>query len=121
MDWKGTRKRTQDGNNNANCHDDESNWIDWRLLTKHADVFRLDRLLIARRVLRGPEPERQRVTLTQLISKGVKGWHGVRLKEPDCEKHSHGGALSAELPMQPLFVFRYSTVIGSPLNSSSHR
>jgi isoamylase len=98
-------RRTQHGNNNAYCEDNESNWFDWRLLTKYADVFRFVRLLIARRLLRSTEPERQRMTLTQLISKGIKGWHGVRLNEPDWEKHSHSVALSAELPTQRLFVF----------------
>ena len=33
-------RRTQGGNNNAYCHDDESNWFDWTLLEKHADVLR---------------------------------------------------------------------------------
>ena len=33
-------RRTQNGNNNAYCHDDESNWFDWTLLKKHADVLR---------------------------------------------------------------------------------
>jgi isoamylase len=30
-------RRTQQGNNNAYCRDDESNWFDWSLVTKHAD------------------------------------------------------------------------------------
>ena len=33
-------RRTQRGNNNAYCHDDEINWFDWTLLAKHADVHR---------------------------------------------------------------------------------
>ena len=33
-------RRTQRGNNNAYCHDDETNWFDWTLLEKHADVHR---------------------------------------------------------------------------------
>lgn len=98
-------RRTQLGNNNAYCHDCESNWFDWRFLTKHADVFRFVQLLIARRLLRGSEPEHQRMTLTQLISKGIKGWHGVRANQPDWGKHSHSVALSAELPKQRLVVF----------------
>ena len=31
-------RRTQGGNNNVYCHDDETNWFDWALLQKHADV-----------------------------------------------------------------------------------
>src|SRR5262249_16339434 len=30
-------RRTQLGNNNAYCHDNETNWFDWSLVSKHAD------------------------------------------------------------------------------------
>ena len=33
-------RRTQRGNNNAYCQDDETSWFDWTLLEKHADVHR---------------------------------------------------------------------------------
>jgi glycogen operon protein len=98
-------RRTQHGNNNSYCHDNEANWFDWSLLTKHADVFRFARLLMARRLLRGTEAERQRMTLTQLIREGFKGWHGVTLNDPDWSKYSHSIALSAELPKQRLSVY----------------
>jgi glycogen operon protein len=29
-------RRTQLGNNNAYCQDNETSWFDWTLLTKHA-------------------------------------------------------------------------------------
>ena len=109
-------RRTQQGNNNSYCQDNEANWFDWSLLTKHADVFRFVRLLTARRLLRGTEAERQRMTLTQLISKGIKGWHGVKLNEPDWNKHSHSIALSAELPKQRLFVYCIFNSYWEPLD-----
>ena len=28
-------RRTQNGNNNNYCHDDETNWLDWSLLQRH--------------------------------------------------------------------------------------
>ena len=59
-------RRTQRGNNNAYCQDNEISWFDWTLLEKHADVHRFVRLLIARRLLRDMERERQRVSLNQL-------------------------------------------------------
>ena len=49
-------RRTQHGNNNAYCHDDEANWFDWTLLEKHAEVHRFAKLLIARRTLRDTGP-----------------------------------------------------------------
>ena len=45
-------RRTQRGNNNAYCHDDDTNWFDWTLVAKHADVHRFVTLLNARRTLR---------------------------------------------------------------------
>ncbi len=40
-------RRTQAGNNNAYCHDDESTWFDWSLVEKHADIHRFAKLLIS--------------------------------------------------------------------------
>jgi len=97
-------RRTQNGNNNAYCHDNEANWFDWSLLEKHADLYRFVKLLIARRSLRDSGPERQRLSLTQLIREGIKGWHGVKLHQPDWSDHSHSIALSAELRNEGLLI-----------------
>jgi len=43
--------RTQRGNNNAYCQDNEIGWLDWQLMNQHADLYRFVRLLIQRRVL----------------------------------------------------------------------
>ena len=64
-------RRTQRGNNNAYCQDNETSWFDWTLLEKHADVHRFVSLLNARRVLRDVEHERQRVALNQLLRAGA--------------------------------------------------
>src|SRR6202008_4137071 len=45
-------RRTQQGNNNAYCQDNETSWFDWTLVAKHADVHRFVTLLSARRLLR---------------------------------------------------------------------
>src|SRR5262249_55895423 len=60
-------RRTQQGNNNAYCRDDETSWFDWALVAQHADVHRFVTLLIARRLLRDWNPERQDMSLNQLI------------------------------------------------------
>ena len=50
--------RTQQGNNNAYCHDTPLNWLDWTLLDRHPDIYRFARSCIAFRhahpVLRMP-------------------------------------------------------------------
>ncbi len=40
-------RRTQHGNNNAYCQDNETSWHDWRLLERHAGVHRFTRGMIA--------------------------------------------------------------------------
>lgn len=109
-------RRTQLGNNNAYCQDTEMNWFDWSLLTKHADVHRFVRLLIARRLLRDAGAERQRMTLTQLIAQGMTGWHGVKLGRPDWSEHSHSIAFSAELPKEGALVYFIFNAYWEPLN-----
>jgi glycogen operon protein len=99
-------RRTQGGNNNAYCQDDESNWFDWKLVEKHADVHRFVKILLARRSLRDVTHEEQRVTLTQMIAKAKKGWHGVKLHQPDWSEHSHAVAFGAEV-RQEKFAFHF--------------
>jgi glycogen operon protein len=89
-------RRTQGGNNNAYCQDNETSWFDWTLLKKHADVHRFVTLLNSRRVLRDPEPERQRVTLCQLLRGVNLAWHGVKLNQPDWSESSHCIAFTVE-------------------------
>jgi len=39
-------RRTQLGNNNAYCHDNEMNWFDWSLLHKHRDIHHFTKRMI---------------------------------------------------------------------------
>jgi glycogen operon protein len=76
--------RTQRGNNNAYCQDNEISWFDWTLVEKNADMFRFTRELIALRK-RHPALRRGRF-LTGRPDKGASrpdvAWHGRNLGEP---------------------------------------
>lgn len=109
-------RRTQKGNNNAYCQDNEISWFDWSLLDKHADVRRFMRLLIGRRLLRDLEPELQRMTLAELLSAAEKSWHGVKLHHPDWSRDSHAIALSVELPQEDLHFFTIFNSYWEPLD-----
>jgi isoamylase len=98
-------RRTQYGNNNAYCQDNETGWFDWTLVGKHADVLRFVTLLNARRVLRVVEHERRRVPLNQLIRQARKRWHGVRVGQPDWSNDSHSLAFEAEVQQEGLCVY----------------
>jgi isoamylase len=87
-------RRTQLGNNNAYCQDNELGWFDWSLLEKHADVHRFVKLLNQWR-LHGTPDRDPRTTLTQFLHASRIEWHGVKLYQPDFGHHSHSLAVSA--------------------------
>jgi len=107
--------RTQHGNNNAYCQDNEENWLDWSLLSKHADMHRFVKLILARRTLRDASPQRQRMPLIDLIREGIKGWHGVKLNQPDWSEHSHSIALSVGLKKAGLVAYLIFNAYWEPL------
>jgi glycogen operon protein len=89
-------RRTQSGNNNAYCQDNEISWFDWTLVKKHADVHRFVKLVNGWRVLRNLELDAYRVSLNQWLRDGNKAWHGVKLNQPDWSIWSHSLAFSAD-------------------------
>lgn len=109
-------RRTQHGNNNAYCQDNEVSWLDWSLLAKHVDVLRFVKLLIARRLLRDSGADRQRIPLIDLLRHGVKGWHGVKLNQPDWGQKSHSVALSAAPRKEGLLTYFIFNAFWEPLD-----
>ncbi|HTO09522.1 MAG TPA: hypothetical protein VMR86_20900 [Myxococcota bacterium] len=82
-------RRSQRGNNNAYCHDNEISWLDWTLLERHRDVHRFVRSLLAFRMRRDVVLDAPRVTLSELLRLARIEWHGVALAGPDWSDHSH--------------------------------
>ena len=109
-------RRTQSGNNNAYCQDNETSWFDWDLLSKHADVLRFVRLLIHRRLMREMEHERRRVPLSNFIREAKHAWHGVKLHQPDWSRASHSLAVSAELQNEGLLIHVILNAYWKPLD-----
>ena len=81
--------RTQQGNNNAYCQDNEISWVDWGLLEANRDLHAFVKKLIAfrkahpslrrTRFLNGKKPEATNADIT---------WHGINGRSPDWEKDS---------------------------------
>jgi isoamylase len=109
-------RRTQSGNNNAYCQDNETSWFNWTFLAKHADVHRFVTLLNARRVLRDLEPKLQRLTLNQLLRSVDPTWHGVKLNQPDWGKSSHSIAFTVENRRAKLFLHAIFNAYWQPLD-----
>ena len=91
-------RRTQRGNNNAYCHNDETTWFDWSRLTTHADVYQFTKRCIALRQNRTLPNDWFAMTLNQLLTRHPICWHGVRLNSPDWSHESHSLAVTARVP-----------------------
>ena len=87
-------RRTQGGNNNAYCQDNEVSWFDWTLLERHADLHRFVKALIAFRQRRDIVRGNDRLSLNQLLDRAQIEWHGVALGQPDWSEHSHSLAFT---------------------------
>jgi glycogen operon protein len=109
-------RRTQNGNNNAYCQDNATSWLDWTLVSKHADVHRFVKLLNAHRLIRGMGPELRGRTLSQVLGKAARTWHGVKLDQPDWGVSSHSLALWAEDRNEHLQVYVILNAYSEPLD-----
>jgi len=77
-------RRTQRGNNNAYCQNNETSWFDWGGVSEQAGLLRFVRGLV--HFNRGQavfNEERFWAVGTEIV------WHGVRLGQPDWSPHSH--------------------------------
>ena len=76
--------RSQGGNNNAYCQDNELSWFDWSAVEREAGMLRFTASLVAARrraqeLLDLPID----VTLLELLATARIDWHGVALDRPD--------------------------------------
>ncbi|QCO00632.1 glycogen debranching enzyme GlgX [Azospirillum argentinense] len=106
-------RRTQSGNNNAYCQDNETSWFDWTLVETHADVHRFVTVLNTRRSLRDRMYER--VPLRQLLRKAKIIWHGVTPEQPDWSRDSHSIAVEAKVEQGRLRIYLILNAYWKPL------
>ena len=81
-------RRTQRGNNNAYCQDNEISWFDWTLLERHRDLHRFVKTLIGQRLVIASELGVQDVSLNELLREAEIQPHGVRLNAARPEPES---------------------------------
>ena len=86
-------RRTQQGNNNTYCQDNDISWFDWRLLERHADLHRFVKTLNSFRQRRDVL-EAGTLTLNELLNLARIEWHGVTLNQPDWSEHSRSLAFT---------------------------
>jgi glycogen operon protein len=76
-------RRSQQGNNNPYCQDNEISWFDWSLVNKHADLLRFCRSMIRFRKMH-PALWRDQFFNGAVNERGLKdvAWHGTKLDSP---------------------------------------
>jgi glycogen operon protein len=96
--------RTQRGNNNAYCQDNEVSWVDWRLLETNGDLFRFTARLAR---FRRAHPSLRRRTFFEDEAKPPVEWHGAKLGQPDWDRESRslGMHLLAANGDEPIYLF----------------
>jgi len=83
--------RTQRGNNNAYCQDNEISWLDWQSTELRHELLRFFKLLIQ---FRKKHPNLRRLSFDQDEKQPpVISWHGVQLRQPDFSHDSRSIAM----------------------------
>ncbi|MEL7121018.1 MAG: hypothetical protein AAFO07_16315 [Bacteroidota bacterium] len=88
-------RRTQNGNNNAYCQDNEIGWFDWDLVEKHSDTLAFTKRLIQFNL---STPYFQENHFWNHGSETQVIWHGTKLNQPDWSYHSHTLAFTLNNP-----------------------
>jgi glycogen operon protein len=116
--------RTQLGNNNAYCHDEEWNWLNWNPDADGMEVLRFTRQMIAFRKATPALRQREFLTARDQVGSGYPdiSWHGVLPWRPDwslssrslafmlCGRHSEAAGGPAD------FIYVACNMYYKPLN-----
>jgi glycogen operon protein len=96
--------RTQRGNNNAWCQDNETSWVDWSRLEQNRDLFRFTSRLVR---FRKAHRSLRRRTFFEDEKHSPLSWHGTSLNQPDWKEESRelGMYLDGAGGDDPLYLF----------------
>ncbi|MBV8225699.1 MAG: glycogen debranching protein GlgX [Verrucomicrobia bacterium] len=107
-------RRTQRGNNNPYCQDNDISWYDWSLLERHPHIHRFVKMLIEIR-RRQTESVLPNLTLNQLLARARIQCHGTSLNKPDWGNQSHSLALAASSVAADLDLYLILNAYWEPL------
>lgn len=82
-------RRTQLGNNNAYCQDNETSWFNWQGVEQHADMLRFVQQLIRFTQSLQLFAEEHFLYVGEQPDQPYLIWHGVKLDQPDWHPDSH--------------------------------
>lgn len=91
-------RRSQRGNNNAYCQDNEMSWLDWQLLERERGLWRFVQMLVA--FTQSYHVFREESFWARKPGDNTPriAWHGVKCHQPDWRDISHSLALELCLP-----------------------
>jgi glycogen operon protein len=107
--------RTQQGNNNAYCQDNELSWFDWEGVKEHEGLLRFVQGLI--RFSRSNSIfNLKHIPKPPYTDRGVSiTWHGIRLGKPDLSDLSHSIALELKSNIEREHVYIMMNAYWEPL------
>jgi isoamylase len=111
-------RRTQRGNNNAYCQDNETSWFDWSLCERNVGLRRFVKMMIAFRLRRDVAIESAGLgglTLNQFLAQARLRWHGLTLNSPDWSDNSHSIALTVASLLETFTVHAMLNAYWEPL------
>lgn len=87
-------RRTQKGNNNAYCQNNEISWFDWSLVEKNQEIYSFVQRLIRFRQSLSVYAEPRQVSLEELLHHARFEFHGTKLHKPDWGEESRSLAFT---------------------------
>lgn len=82
-------RRTQFGNNNPYCQDNELSWFDWADCPRNVELQRYVKLLIRLRLRFMQDENGHILSLADYLTHARLEWHGVEIGNPDWSINSH--------------------------------
>ena len=93
-------RRTQNGNNNAYCQDNETSWFNWQDVERQQELLRFTRLAVQfnrhHAILNLDIYSKDLATTNRIDNRVFRyiTWHGIKLYQPDWGHYSHSIALT---------------------------
>ncbi len=109
-------RRTQLGNNNPFCQDNDVSWLDWSLVDRHSDVLRFVRGAIRLRMSLDMTRVEHGLALRAFLDRSHVEFHGTRLNAPDLSDDSHSLALTVRSVVESRMVHAILNMWTGPLD-----
>lgn len=97
--------RSQKGNNNAYCQDNELSWFDWKDVNRHSELLRFTQGLIKMRLYNAGFSSHLNRSLADVLERSNIIWHGVKANHADWSSDSHTIAFQLKAPHSQEVVY----------------